>query len=104
MRACGAWAWGCWPLRQAAPCAAAAQPPAPAPGCHPTAAAGAGAGPLDTHPPHTPPPAQALHLEDNDLTHLPLGPYLPTLRELLLDWATAFDAPAALGAATQLTR
>lgn len=54
------------------------------------------------------PPAsllQALHVEENELeAGLPLGPMLSSLRELLLDWQAALDSPAALRAATRLSR
>ena len=51
--------------------------------------------------PHLP---QALHCEENDLAALPACPCLSNLRELLLDWRTAMASPAALQAATRLTR
>lgn len=48
---------------------------------------------------------QALHLEDNELVGpLPLGPFLRSLRELLLDWQAALDSPPALATATRLSR
>ncbi|EFN58645.1 hypothetical protein CHLNCDRAFT_140893 [Chlorella variabilis] len=48
---------------------------------------------------------QALHVEENELeAGLPLGPMLSSLRELLLDWQAALDSPAALRAATRLSR
>ena len=51
-----------------------------------------------------PPTLQALHIEENELTELPAGPYLGSLRELLLDWRTALCSAAPLRGATSLTR
>ena len=52
-------------------------------------------------PPHQP---QALHCEQNRFGVLPVGPYLCGLRELLLGWDQALRSPAALHAATRLSR
>ncbi|KAI7841155.1 hypothetical protein COHA_005121 [Chlorella ohadii] len=46
----------------------------------------------------------ALHCEQNSFAALPLGPYLSGLRELLLGWHMALASPAALQAATRLSR
>ncbi|PRW33171.1 small GTP-binding [Chlorella sorokiniana] len=46
----------------------------------------------------------ALHCEQNSFAALPPGPYLCSLRELLLGWHMALASPAALQAATRLTR
>lgn len=52
-------------------------------------------------PPYQP---QALHCEQNRFGVLPVGPYLCGLRELLLGWDQALRSPAALHAATRLSR
>lgn len=52
----------------------------------------------------SPAPPQALHCEQNRFSALPLGPYLCSLRELLLGWHTALGSTAALRAATRLSR
>lgn len=50
------------------------------------------------------PSRQALHLEENEISELPVAPYLGGLRELLLDWKAAICAPHALRSATSLSR
>lgn len=60
--------------------------------------------PLRNPAPPPAPPLQALHIEGNFISELPVGPYLGSLQELLLDWHTALASTAALRAATQLSR